>query len=550
MRICGRAVAWCSLIAFSCTLMVCCSGNSSGESPDPPVPDVPSDRKACEREGVPTMVDLVFVIDNSPSMSGRLIRLVDSVTWLIASEKFQGLGIDLQIGVVGIFERELHIFPNYSGTPPDVATTVPCDTDTDCCEEFCHDYECASDPACIEECCASPDTNCTVRCIQEGSKTPGENENGVCNVVASQEPDSCTTTEEFGEWFRCTVFGLYRPELASFSQQRQEHLEAAWEGIGATEDQSSRVGSFHRSNSHLVLLFVTNTDDCTVHSDYCSPQSECAEDADCDGGGKCRIDTDLSALVDEPHYRCCGTFDDLYAETCPSLGEYHGPQHHQCAYDLSCSECASDSDCLEDGWGCREGMKCRPYFDFDSVASFQSPSGWPIYSLMPTSELAEQFASLRSGPAQVVIAVAAGFPKSPSAEDEVPIKPECLANVKLVHCAEYEAVTGQAGDACAKAPSSDDCQALEVLFKKCVEECVLSFQSGGTMPDGLTHSYACSGPGEGQFAGLGNRLKRFAESFGQDSFIFNECEAAAGGQALWKALNYTVGLACSEHSVE
>jgi len=395
-----------------------------------------------------------------------------------------------------------------------------CENDAACCKEFCFQDECGQDMSCLEEMCiSSPTPGCTHECRQPGQGISGSG----CLRPPSTADCPAALPKVLAaaniDLFKCLA--IVEPEQ-SYQANIEQGMKAAWLALDPEGPNSEQSLGFLRDDAFLLLVFVTDEDDCSIHADYCSPNYVCESDDDCPKGTTCRVDSYYSENKQKKISLCCGTIKKDYYNVCSLLGDYKGSEHHSCAYDLSCEDCVTDDDC-DEGWYCKQGKKCRPYiYSFTNIASYQSPPGTPIHCLKPAMEYYSLFASLKPDPNRVMVAAVIGEAVVLPDDAESLISDECLADEKLKACSSYLAVKWAATAECLADPAGEGCEELYEAKRKCVHHCYLASKGNAQSPTVAKNSYVCESPNRGK-ADLGSRFIQLADAFGPNGLVVNIC---------------------------
>jgi len=406
-----------------------------------------------------------------------------------------------------------------------------CGDGTDCCEEFCQeDYEaeCHDKQSCLKEKCAdAPNEVCTFTCRTPGS---GSSNSGCLRPPDTKDCpsnlDAVLTMKEL-KWFKCNA--TVEPEQ-SYQANIEQGLRAAWLALDPSGPNAEQAAGFVRPDAYLVIVFVTDEDDCSIDPDFASPNYKCETDADCPKGSTCRTDVYFSKMMGQKIKLCYGAIKKDYYNVCSLLGDFKEASHHNCAYDLSCKDCLTDEDC-DYGWKCQQKMKCRPsIYSLSNIASYQQPPGTPIFSLTPVPEFYSRFRSLKADPAKVLIAtiVGDGIPKGPTGNPNIADKDQpslisnaCLADAKLQYCARYKELTEVVPAECKKNPAGDGCEEFSEAKNECIRECYIASKGDAQNPTVAKNSYVCESPfGKADF---GARYVRLAEMFGPNGVVENLC---------------------------
>jgi len=406
-----------------------------------------------------------------------------------------------------------------------------CASDADCCGEFCFEDECGSDQSCLKDQCSdAPNAGCTFDCKQPGG--------GMSNSGCLRPPDTKDCPSSLPKFltmntldrFKCNA--LLEPQQ-SYQANIEQGLKAAWLALDPVGPNPEQVKSFLRKDAYLVVVFVTDEDDCSIDSRFASPNFTCSEDKDCPGyqGGQavCKTDMHYSQMSGKQIKLCHGIVKKDYYNSCSLLGDYLGEAHHNCAYDMGCKDCASDDDCGY-GWYCKSG-KCRPYiYGLPNIATFQNPPGTPIYALTPVAEFYSRLRSLKSDPAKVLVAaiIGDGMPvgegTKTNKEEPSLISNACMEDAKLKKCQAFKGIKEKAAADCIKDPDTEGCEDYRQAKLECVRECYIASKGDPQSPTMAKNSYICLSP-YGQ-ADFGSRYVQIAEMFGPNGRVANLCGEA------------------------
>ncbi len=393
-----------------------------------------------------------------------------------------------------------------------------CKSDGDCCGEFCYQETCGSDQSCLlSECADAPNDVCSFEC-----RTPGQGTSG-SGCLRPPDTDDCPASippvlsMNTLDLFKCNA--TVEPQQ-SYTANIEQGLKTAWMALDPDGKNAEQAKGFLRPDAYLIIVFVTDEDDCSIDADFASPNYDCETDDDClKGAGKCKTDVYFSQKMGKKIKLCNGLIKKDYYNVCSLLGEYKGDAHHDCAYDLDCRDCQADEDC-DYGWYCKQDKKCRPYI--------YSPPGTPINALTPVAEYYSRFRSLKSDPAKVLVAaiVGDGVPMGPGNKAGEPeqnslISTACLADEKLKYCQAYGEVEKDATEACREKPSSEGCEAFFEAKLDCIRECYIASKGDAKNPTVAKNTYVC----ESDFgkADFGSRYVRLADMFGPNGMVSNIC---------------------------
>lgn len=401
-----------------------------------------------------------------------------------------------------------------------------CEDDAACCSSFCYQDVCGDKQSCYDDKCADLPTD---ECNYECSTVGGNKDNATC--VAQPRTGDCPEPKNLSKiltnkeikYFHCIA--TVGADQTSQTANLEGGLKSAWMALDPAGPNKKQSADFLREDAYLVVVFISDEDDCSIDDEFCSPSYTCTTDADCITNTHC-----VDGL-------CCGIIKKDYYSVCSLLGEYKGGVHHGCAYDLACSDCEVDADC-DDGWACKKvrygndkySYKCRPdIYDFSTFASMQFPAGTPLFSLAPVSAYYSRLRSLKKDPAKVLVASIVGDAIMKDTDADSLISQKCLDNVKIKSCVNYQEVKEAAGDVCTTDPSGKDCLALIEARKDCARECYVAAKGEARNPE-ARNAYVCSSPfGKADF---GSRYVRLARMFGPNGVVSSICSEKGIGPAL------------------
>jgi len=404
-------------------------------------------------------VDMVWVIDNSTSMCQEQVALQEIVSDYVSMVQQNIASFDLRVAAINtnvlqtgeFLNSPAHDFPpacveerpwpclanadcemglgqgwtcDFDDDPEQMqnpngsansACMFGCHSDQDCCKEFCAKETCGDDLPCFEETCSPSAGTCAYQC-----RSPGEYYSG-CQMP----PDTADCPEAVPKFisvnlaqgqnevdlFKC-IATVYVAQ--SYAANKEEGLKMVWWALDPAGPNADQSASFLRPEAFLMVVFLSDEDDCSVDEAFAAPNAQCSTDKDCTKEiplTHCKTDVRLSQVQGNAIKTCTGQIKKDYYNVCSLLGEYKGPEHHACAYDEACSDCAVDDDC-EYGWYCKDvgyATKCRPKLvAFSTIASYQQPPGSPIFSLAPVSDFYSRLISLKEDPSQVLVAAIVG----------------------------------------------------------------------------------------------------------------------------------------------
>jgi len=413
--------------------------------------------------------------------------------------------------------------------------TKRCDTAGDCCAEFCFADVCGEDQTCLKsQCQDAPVADCTYEC-----KHPGEDIAGCL-----RPPDTADCPSSLPRFLTMNTLDRFKclalvPVDQTMNTNIEQGLKAAWLSLNPAGPNGEQVKSFLRDDAYLVVVFVTDEDDCSVDPDFSSPSFACEDDGDCPGSAcgqaACRTDVGFSQFSGQAMKVCSGAIKKDYYNNCSLLGDYEGDAHHELAYHPGKADCSADDDC-DYGWACSKG-KCRPdMFGLPGYSSYAQPAGSPLHSLTPVAEFYSQLRSLKSDPAKVLVAaiVGDGMPRGQGSKEEKEepslISNACLDDGKLMGCQAYKAVLGTASDACRKQPDGEGCEDVFSAKLDCIRDCYIAAKGNLKQPTVAKNSYVCLN--EYGAADFGSRYLELVEMFGPNGKSANLC----GGEGIVPAL--------------
>ena len=541
------------ICAGMAALFVACDGGRASETPQDlaSAPETRGAETIAEVASPPPVykLDVLWVVDNSASMCQEQRGLATHVQDFVDAlpDKVE---IELRMAVIttdvlkgqGAFVEEVATkYPNacaetrllacttdaecqaalpgpWTCNPPPSTGGVPlqanmngsmnsscsylCETSHECCDVFCPSGECG---------------DCTHECVAPGGSA------SYMNCVA--QPLSCDgdIAGDWDAWGRCH---LQVGADQSFTANLESGVKAAWMALDPAGLNAAQAAGFLRPDAHLLVVFVSDEDDCSISEEFCGPNWECEHDNDCPGYTRCE-----GGL-------CCGVIKKDYYNICGLLGEYKGEEHHDCAYDAGCADCASDEDC-DRGWGCTEEGKCRPaIFGLKTVSSFQDPAGSPIFSLAPVADYGTRLQSLKEGPLTVLVASISGDAMAIGEDPVSMISEECLAGAALEGCVEYQAAKDVAAPACLADPHGAGCEALLEARMECARDCYVASRGELTNPQAKS-SYICTS--DHGTADWGSRYMALAGMFGEDGFTASICAPDGMGPVMQDLGDFVAG---------
>jgi len=394
--------------------------------------------------------------------------------------------------------------------------TYTCDSDGECCENFCYLEECGDDMSCVSELCGDEGAGCTQTCLAPGGGSD-DDKNCVAQPATGDCPSSgipSVLTGKNMDLFPCiATVGADQ----SFTANLESGLKTAWMALDPSGLNSEQSSGFLRDDAYLIIVFVSDEDDCSIDEDFASPSYLCEDNSDCPGYTRCE------------NGLCAGIVKKDYYNICALLGEYKGKAHHDCAYNKGCQDCETDTDC-DEGWYCKGGKKCRPWiYGFNTIASFQQPAGTPIFALTPVSKYYSLLRSLKSDPAKVLVAAIVGDAVVRKGDQKSLISDECLEDEKLLLCQDYLAAKADASNKCKEEPSAEGCEAFHAVKQACAQQCYVASKGDNKNPQSK-NTYVCTSPYG--TADWGNRYVRLTEMFGPNGVVSNICAETGISPAL------------------
>jgi hypothetical protein len=402
-----------------------------------------------------------------------------------------------------------------------------CKTDGDCCGEFCYEDKCGSDQSCLlTKCDGAPTDNCTFEC-----QTPGQ---GTSGSGCLQPPDTNDCPSSVPPVLSMHILDLFKCNATvespqNFTPNLEQGLRTAWLALDPDGENAAQATGFLRPEALLLIIFVTDEDDCSVHENFASPNFECNTDDDCyDGAGICKTDVYFSKKMGKQIKLCEGVIKKDYFNICSLLGEFEGDTHHSCVYDLDCRDCETDSEC-DYGWHCKQDKKCRPsIYSLSNIATYQTPPGTPINALSPVAEFHYRFKSLKSDSSRVLVGAIIGdaIPVEPGGKENEPeqdslLSSACVENEKLLSCQDYIAATQTVSNECANDPQTEGCEEFFEIKRKCIRECYLASKGDPLNPNIAKNSYICaSSLGKADY---GSRYFKLTQMFGANGVATNIC---------------------------
>ncbi len=396
-----------------------------------------------------------------------------------------------------------------------------------CCGEFCATDACGNMPFCPSALCETEESGCPFECTSYGG-TVG----GISSCIAPPLTNGCLadtkTILAFSEVDNIDTLGTLRCNLQSGpSQSPLPMLGAVFASVIGTLDLTGHnkadATAFLRDDARLLVVFTADEDECSIAPEFASPSYQCESDQDCQNGlGQCRVDEYFSELTNHTVKLCSGIIKKDYYNACGLLEEYRGDEHHGCAYNLDCSDCTDDSDCPK-GWYCKQDKKCRPeLYSLSNIASYQSPPGSPIFSLLPVDTFKAQLEGLKPQPEHLLVGAIVGDGLVVADDAASYISQACLEHELLTDCQAYQEAKVDSSAACLADPAAMGCEDLHRAKLLCVRECYLASLGNPESPTIAKNTKMCIGP-YGPASG-GNRYVRLIESLGDRGSLTSYCD--------------------------
>ena len=425
--------------------------------------------------------------------------------------------------------EEMH---NFNGSV-NTACVYRCEDDGECCQEFCTG-DCGSDQSCVQDMCQdAPHDQCTIQCSHAGEQSSGCIYPPDTADCAPNLPEKLTLKNL--DHFKC----LATVEVVqSGSASMEQGLKSAWLALDPDGVNSNQSAGFLRPGAYLVIVFVTDEDDCSVHEEFCAPNDFCDSPSEIDkcqkSGGTCKTDVAYSYFRGEETKLCCGIIKKDYFDSCALMGDFLGVDHHELAYDPTLSDCVVDEDCPDD-WTCVEQsgqFKCLPeIYGFSNMADFVEATGAPLFSMRPVVDYYSRFRSLKPDPAKVLVAAITGDALlAPGAEQSM-ISAKCLGEkgdakdlavaAKLAHCIEYKSLKEAAENNCEENPDVEACRYYSAVKTRCIRQCYVASKGNKKHAKRARNSYVCQSP-FGQ-ADYGARYIQLSQMFGPNGVVANMC---------------------------
>jgi hypothetical protein len=487
-------VSWAlALVGFcsACTLapQVEISGADSQESSADAVTSGDGESRAEDRLAAPPKVDILWVIDNGASMARSQVAL-GSLIEALGLHLVEQLGVDLQMAAVTTSVAEAGKFL----TGGDWALTKmafdlhawPCSGPDDCAGQFGDGWQCVCSDGCGQE--QNPNGSAATACVfgcQNDNQCEGEScaqapcaykcastsgalpvENG-CAPVPPPCPGSFSPVlnKDDSALFPCLAMAT---SSIPFQATMGQGLETAWMALDPAGSNAGQHKQLVRPGSVLLIIFVSNRDDCSVDEDFLALHGKIKK--------------------------------DLYAG-CTLMGEF-GKE-----------TCTADADC-QAGWHCLDDGRC--------TAETHTPLLFDgAYPLASVDKYVQRFRSLKENPDDVYVAALVGDGLVYPDDQASFISESCLMDPALSDCLAYKkaAATGSAG--CRADPSADGCAEVSATKLGCIRQCFFSSMAYSSS------TYVCDG--DTGSAGLGARYIRLAAGFGAHGLVANACSSIDRG---------------------
>jgi hypothetical protein len=493
-------------------------------------------------------MDILWVIDSSASMCQEnmlLVQVFDGFTTNIQNN-FPNLDLQVAVTDMNAMDDKYFLAAPASAFPPSCMGTkfLACNTDEDCNTEFGGSWtckaamnpgdtynlngsvnslcrmNCESDEECCPQFCLNAE--CNDSCIYECSSLPGLDVPNCQPIPSTADcPAGLPTilTNDNLDLFHClSQIGADQ----SYQANLEQGFKSAWQALDP-EGNNPEQSEFLRDDAFLLMVFVTDEDDCSIDVNYSSPSYNCNTDEDCQsGGGTCKEDKKLSEISGNTVKTCHGVIKKDYFNSCDMLGEFVDLEHHECAYDVACEDCTSDADCPE-FWGCQENNKCRPQWNaWPNIASYASPPGTPIFSLSAVSEAVARFQTLKTYPEHLMVAAIAGDGMVLADDAKSLVSQDCLEMTELTPCQNYVEALETTSDGCKNAPEDDGCEEFHALKLSCIRACYIASRlDPGSMTMMTSNTYVCNS--ETGLTNLGLRYINFVDMFSEQGSFTNIC---------------------------
>jgi hypothetical protein len=459
-------------LQLACCFLAACGGSPDGKGTGDAPCGLANDAATCDAAApailfspaaLPLKIDILFVLDASAGSCQELAALPEAAKALLDGLAANRSSLDLRLAATSTFAADKGQFLYRP------AKTWP--------------------PACN---CDPPPA-----CPETGPKVLTE-----------------TTLDQLG----CL---LRMGQVYSYSDNMEQGLGSWWEALDPEGQNAEQSKAFLRSDAYLLVVILSDEDDCSISPDYRAPNSYCQEDADC-SPGTCDVDVAYSQFMGTEVKLCSGIIKKDYYNKCAYLGEYLGEEKQACAYDQACSMCTTDADCGA-GWTCQGSTvkKCRPKcWSFPTVASYQAPPGTPLFALEPVSDVHASVLGLKQDPNMLLAGFVVADAILKPTDEETAITPECKAESCLEDCADY-VVQASASPGCAQDPDAADCEAYAKAKRECALQCFDWNMMDDAGPTGEA-PFFCEGFGGKSFPGT--RYVRLAELMGPAAVVTNICQ--------------------------
>ena len=133
-----------------------------------------------------------------------------------------------------------------------------CQTDHECCDTFCPADVCGE---CSHECVA-----------------PGGGAEMTKNCVA--QPLPCAGPPPPGDWGAWARCHLQVGADQSFTANLESGIKAAWMALDPAGLNAAQSTGFLRPDANLLIIFVSDEEDCSIAEAFTSPSYDCEEDND------------------------------------------------------------------------------------------------------------------------------------------------------------------------------------------------------------------------------------------------------------------------------
>lgn len=398
-----------------------------------------------------------------------------------------------------------------------------CKVDSQCCTQFCSPG-CVENETCPAFGCGEEGTECGFVCVNSQ-----DFQHSGCSVPPQVDDCPADIPAVLGNSDLDLLKCLLAPEVEQgFSANIEQIFKTIWLALDPAGPNGAQSQAFLRPEAYLVILVISDEDDCSIHEDFAAPNAGCsgAEEQCENAGGQC-IDYQETKL-------CAGTIKKDYYNSCSLLGEYRGAAHHDLAYDKTQDSCSTDAECQE-YWYCKESNgvhKCRPrFYSFPNPASFQSPAGAPLFSLLGVAETYQRLISLKAQAGKVFYVAITGDALATADDAAAMISQACLGQTddpdeqalaeKLDKCVESLEMVKDDSCLCNEDPGQAQCQLFLDVKRECAWQCYLASKGHARNATLAKSSYMCTGM-MGR-ADLGLRHIRLAKLFGDNGLAGTIC---------------------------